>query len=265
VPVTLLADYGPGIIRPATSLNAAAATGVFLIVGLLAGSAAAWRANDRVVFVALLWFAIAILPVSSLVLPIGVLVAERTLYLPSVAVTFAVAAGFGVLWKREAGYRRAAVAAVLVVIALGGVRSAVRVPEWRSTESIFAALLRDRPDSYRAHWIDARRLGLAADTAAAAQAYRRAVAIWPHSPQLGAEATTFAVAARDLPLARELAVRVTNARPADLRMQRLLAGIALDLADTLTARSAIADGLAIDPDDELLRDMQSAAYARASP
>jgi predicted Zn-dependent protease len=160
------------------------------------------------------------------------------------------------MMTRPSLQRLAWVAAVIVVLA-GAVRSALRVPEWRSTETIFAALLRDRPDSFRAHWIDARRLRTAGDVAGAVAAYDRAVSIWPHGPQLGVEAAAFAVEAGDLRAAHRIAARSSEVRASDIAVQRLRAAIALDVADTVTARSAIASGLAIAPDDPLLRTMQT--------
>jgi protein O-mannosyl-transferase len=266
VPVTLLADYGPGVIRPATTLPGMPALGLALLAATIAAALVLLRRGHHLAALAPLWFLVAIAPVSSLLLPIGVLVAERTLYLPSAALAFAAAAGYGAITSRpQRTARRIASVAAALVILLGAARSAARVPEWRSTETIFAAQLRDRPDSFRAHWVEARRLRQASDTVGALAAYTMALQIWPHGPQLGVEAAAFAVASRDLHLARNLTREIVRARPADLGAYRMLAAISIDLGDTVTARSALEHALGIAPADPLLREMFAALNGEGGP
>jgi len=83
----------------------------------------------------LIWCAIALLPVSNIV-PGGVMLAERTLLLPSVGFLLAVG-GAAQLALRSAGTRtrsarRALMAAVLVLVALGIARSAGRQRVWNT-------------------------------------------------------------------------------------------------------------------------------------
>jgi hypothetical protein len=94
-PKELLADYGPRIVMPATVWTALATLGLtVLLVTLIGGIVALWR-GERLWALGLLWFPITILPVSNFLLPIGVVVAERTLYLPSLAACMAAAAALG--------------------------------------------------------------------------------------------------------------------------------------------------------------------------
>jgi hypothetical protein len=88
------------------------------------------------------WVAIAILPVANLLFPTGVLVAERTLYLPSVGLALAVGA-----WARNLALRPFAALATAIAL-LGGVRTAVRVPVWRDSRTVTLSILDDAPDSY---------------------------------------------------------------------------------------------------------------------
>ena len=58
------------------------------------------RRGDRRPLVAIAWVAIAFLPASNLLVPTGQLLAERTLYLPSVGVALLVAWGINVVYAR---------------------------------------------------------------------------------------------------------------------------------------------------------------------
>lgn len=102
-----------------------------------------WRGGRTVEAFGLGWIAIALSPVANLLFPAGVLVGERTLYLPSVGFVLAVGA-----WLKGLAPRRfAAVLAALVV--LGGVRTALRVPVWRDELTVALSMLEDSPRSFR--------------------------------------------------------------------------------------------------------------------
>jgi protein O-mannosyl-transferase len=267
-PRTLLADYGPQIITPATPLSVGTLLGAVLLTGVAVALVIAQRNRCTVGVLALGWFLITIAPVSNLIIPIGIVVAERTLYLPS----FAVALAFGALCAALAACARqrpraptAVLALALLVIAAAAVRSAVRVPEWRSTEAIFAAQLRDRPDSFRGHWYAARRQRAVSNDVAALESYTTALRLWPHRQALVIEAAAFAAGAGYIEWARDLAARAVAAWPTDVHAHRLLAAASLDLGDTVTARRAIDAGLRIEPTDELLLRMHAALIDQDGP
>jgi hypothetical protein len=254
-PRTLLADYGPRIIMPAVAITPAVAAGFVILVTLLAGGVAALATKRRRTAVALLWIPIAALPVSNLLFPIGVIVAERTLYLPSFALSIATAA---LLVWFDARYRSRHVwTAVAIVALLFAARTVVRIPEWRNTDSIFDALMRDRPDAFRAHWHIARSEAAARRPAAALAAYGRTLEIWPYRARLLKEASTYAVVAGDLPFARRIAEHGMAVWPRDPAFPRTLGAIALDLGDTAQAGSNIRRGLMLAPGDSVLLRMQA--------
>ncbi len=143
-PLTLRVDYSPAERTIVRSLL----DGRFLIglacVAVWAGLLViAWRRQRRLEAYGLGWIAIAFLPVSNLLFSTGVLLAERTLYLPSVGLALAVGAALARLPAP-----RFRIALGLLVIA-GGVRSAVRTPLWHDDFSVTQSILQDSPDSYR--------------------------------------------------------------------------------------------------------------------
>lgn len=265
-PVTLLADYGPRVLLPTLRLNAASAFGAAVLLALLAGGLlAAIRGRGRAAL-CLLWFPITILPVSNLLVPTGVIVAERTLYLPSVAASLAIAAFAGHLMvgsgEKSRPPRWAVLSFALVLGMLAG-RSLVRIPAWRDTDAMFAAQLADRPDSFRARWHLARTARDAGRVEEAAHLYDAAIETWPWRQRLNVEAARFAAEHGRLHRARELADHAVRMQPGDLDALRVLAATTLDLGDSTSARALVARGLDISPDDEVLRRMADALGIRS--
>jgi hypothetical protein len=143
VPAKLRADYSPNERTIVTTVfDVRFVLGVLWALLWLGLLALALRRRRRVEALGLVWIALAYAPVSNLILPVGVLVAERTLYLPSVGLTLAVAAVTRGLSNRTT-------AALLGVIAVaGGIRTALRVPVWRSDLTATLSVLEDSPRSY---------------------------------------------------------------------------------------------------------------------
>src|SRR6266568_3592874 len=83
-PLTLRVDYSPGerTLVP-TPLDSRFTLGLLCVAAWSALLWLTWRRGRRVEAFGLGWIAIALFPVSNLVVPVGVLLAERTLYLPS--------------------------------------------------------------------------------------------------------------------------------------------------------------------------------------
>ncbi len=96
-PLGLSVDYGPAVVPISYGWNAQNSTGVVLVLGTLLLSLAAWRRgvlssrrlSSRAVGWGAVWFVITFSPTSNLAFLSGILLAERTLYLPSVGLVAA--------------------------------------------------------------------------------------------------------------------------------------------------------------------------------
>ena len=178
-PLTLRVDYSP-----AERTLVAAVTDVRFVLG--AACAAAWvglivlaaRRGRRVKAFGLGWIGLALLPVANLLFPVGVLIAERTLYLPSAGLALAA----GVALPEVAPRRWSAALAVLVLA--GAARSATRVPVWRDDQTVIMSELEDSPRSFDgpARMIDVYLRGH--DPAKAVRAFRVARGIYDRLPWL---------------------------------------------------------------------------------
>ena len=259
-PWTLLADYGPQVIMPIAEWNSLAVLGATMLIGLVGGGLIALAYGHRVAALALLWYPIAILPVSNFLLPIGVLLGERTLYLPSVAVAFAAAALYAWTSRYPATHKTVRAVAVTMVV-LFMARAIVRVPDWQSTDSIMHALVRDRPDAFRGQWHMARIHRQQGRIDAALTHYDEAFKLWPYRQGLVQEAAAYASGQGRAVYARDLALFGTRRWPENVAFHRLAAGNALDIGDTATARMVLTAALQRHPNDTLLNQMRRATGA----
>ena len=140
-PLHLRVDYSPAERTIVTSLaDTRLAAGLLAVLVWGALLAVAWRRNRKPEAFGLGWIGIAFLPVANLLFPVGFLLAERTLYLPSVGLVLAAGA-----WL--ARFPRPLVPVAALVLA-GGIRTAFRVPVWRDNGTVTVSILNDSPLSY---------------------------------------------------------------------------------------------------------------------
>jgi protein O-mannosyl-transferase len=150
-PWHLQADYSPNEVVASSGFALREAAGLLILVS---ATAAAWftRRRSPAIAFGLLWAAIALFPVSNLLVPTGVVVAERTLFLPSLG---ACVAGVAALWylrqrfAQSVHVRRGLWAALSVLVALGVLRSARRQLVWRNSHRLALATALDAPKSLR--------------------------------------------------------------------------------------------------------------------
>jgi hypothetical protein len=150
-PAHLQIDYSPNEIVASTGFGAHELLGLLLLVALVA---IAWLARRRapVVTFGLAWCAIALFPVSNIV-PTGIVLAERTLFLPSVGFLIAVGGAVAFASSRRdfntATVRRVLVGLCAVIVVLGAVRSDRRQLTWSNGQAMWAAAAVDAPRSLR--------------------------------------------------------------------------------------------------------------------
>ena len=191
-PVDLSGFYDPGTLPVWPGAPVRTLSGMVLLAGLAMASLhpGVWpglRLGSA-------WLLITILPVSNLVFPIGTLLAERTLYLPSVAVAIWLATLLPRVSHRAAPRRRIGtivrVTLGMAVIALG-MRTMDRNPIWRDNETLFSRSLEEQPRSFRLNWFDAIRLTQAGDTARARLQWQRTMGIYSGDPSFLAQYADF--------------------------------------------------------------------------
>ncbi|MGH7466950.1 MAG: tetratricopeptide repeat protein [Longimicrobiales bacterium] len=256
-PNELLADYGPRVLMPAAGWTPLVLLGLFMAATLTLGGLLLFDRGQALGALIMLWLPITLLPVANLLFPIGVMLAERTLYLPSVAVSLGLALLLAQLQREADALPRWSLAVCALVLLFCVVRVQMRIPDWDSTDSIMLAQRRDRPESFRAEWHAARMARRDGQSEVAIQRYQHAVRLWPYRERLIVESAAYLSQQRALLAALRVAGYGAEKWPRNLQLQRLLASNALDLGDTTTARKALAAGLRIDPRDALLLRMSA--------
>jgi len=161
-PADLAADYGPDVVTVTGPGSVAFWVGASLAVLAVVLAGALWRRN-RLGAAALAWVVLSLAIVSNLLLPIGIWIAERTLYLPSVGVALGAVAVIGEVERRAPRRAPLTWVAAAALIAAGTWKTLDRIPVWRDNDSVLAALADEHPESYRSQWWLARRLTDVAD------------------------------------------------------------------------------------------------------
>jgi len=177
-PLRLSVDYSPDFMPVVTAWTGRAIVGAAMVLATL--GAALWaRRRAPIVTFSIGWMAATIAIVANVLVPTGLLVGERTLYLPSVGTVLLLGWLWGIMYRwRLAG----AVVTASVVVLAGAARTAARNPVWRSNDTVLPSLVRDAPGSYHAVWVEAM-LAAERNQADSAERYlRQALVIRPLAP-----------------------------------------------------------------------------------
>jgi hypothetical protein len=181
-PAELQADYGPNEIAGGMRWGFLHWAGLVILTAWTAG-VILWRRTQPVLAFGLLWIAVALFPVSNVLVPTGVILAERTLFLATAGATLFIA-GLMPAVRRDAsqsaaGLVRLAWAGVAVVVVLGVARSWQRGGVWRDQETLLRQTVVDSPRSYSAHLALARLLSDSGAVGEAEPHFREAAMIQP--------------------------------------------------------------------------------------
>ena len=119
-----------------------------------------------------------------MLVPIGTIMAERLLYLPSVGLCLLAGFAFAAVRARTGEpARRAALIAFACLVAVHSTIVVARSRDWTSDLRLFAAAVAASPNSAKAYYNHGSALAEAGETSQAEAALRRAVAIAPVYPE----------------------------------------------------------------------------------
>ncbi len=189
-PLDLASDYDPGIFFPSEGMDLGVLLGALVLGGLVVVALRSWK-KFPLVALGVLWFGVCVSPVSNLFFSTGVLLAERTLYLPSVGLSLVVAGLAAPVMGMAPRARGVVLALAFVAGVLLFVRTVVRNPSWMSTFVVLQTINDEHPESWRA--FRGRALGLerVGENQPAAEAWDVAVSLTPRNYSLLAQAGDF--------------------------------------------------------------------------
>lgn len=181
-PARLYADYSPRQVQAFPEPSLAHVSGALLVLCLAILFFVSVRRAPVVAF-GLAWFAAAYAPVANVFLPTGILIAERTLLVPSVGVVLCVAMATPYVLERLRNKTRLASigagAAVALVLTLGLAKSAERQYTWQSSDIVFRELVADAPMNFKAHYALGGQFFERHRPAEGEREWRMAIALFP--------------------------------------------------------------------------------------
>ena len=192
-PARLSTEYAPPYVDIAQGPSLVQLPGLLLLVGIIGLGIVLWKRRGvaRVASFGIAWLCITLLPASNFVVPAGIIVAERTLFLPSLGALLVLGALEPWLLERinrlrsndvSGATRVVAAAAFACMLVAGSWRSAARSAVWHDNERLFAQAVVDAPQSYRAHYMLGAWMFQTGRKKEGEHHYRRAIALFPYDP-----------------------------------------------------------------------------------
>jgi protein O-mannosyl-transferase len=158
-PARLSSDWGPPEIEIAQGLRITQLPGFLLLAAILA-LAVVLRRRQRTMSFGICFAAITLLPSSNFILPAGIVLAERTLLLPSVGAMLILGELASLVveavGRRAADTRRLVITLatpVAVILVLGAARSAQRTRVWHDNDVLLRQAVIDLPGAYHPHYM----------------------------------------------------------------------------------------------------------------
>ncbi|MBL8149119.1 MAG: tetratricopeptide repeat protein [Blastocatellia bacterium] len=147
-PIDLCFDYDYSLIPKATTITVRVLLSTLLILSTFVTGLLFLR-RERLLAFAILLFFITIAPVSNILIPTGILMADRTLYLPAISIGLIAAHLLDKFYKMERG-RVPATILLIIVVTLLGVRTYYRNIDWRNNDNYSKAFIADAPNAVKA-------------------------------------------------------------------------------------------------------------------
>lgn len=181
-PARLYADYSPQFVSIHRAPGLAHLPGAAMLLAFVMALGWAWQ-RDRALALGLLLVPLGLALVANILVPTGILLAERTLFLSTIGVALALGAGVARAMPRlgalPSSVRTLALALACAGVAVGAAHSAERQHVWTNNEALITSLVIDAPTNFRGHfWLgdDLLRQGKLTE---GEQMMRRAMALWP--------------------------------------------------------------------------------------
>ncbi len=186
-PAHLQAEYGPPGLAVTGPFGAAHGLGLVLLVAALGILVLAWRRHPAIAF-GLGWVGIALFPVSNVLMTTGVILAERTLYLPSAGAMQVLGGMLALVTPRlepaQPAARHLGLGAIGLVVMLGMLRSTERQPVWKEQLAFFRRLETDGHSAYRAQLMASNYYSETNRYPASERAAARAYGLFKGDPQV---------------------------------------------------------------------------------
>jgi len=187
-PARLSSEYSPPDTEIAQGLSVSQLPGFVLLIAIIA-LGLILRRKKPVVSFGIAFAAITLLPSSNFLITTGIIIAERTLFLPSLGAMIVLG---GLLvpamaaWRARVAGSGALVPQLLcgVVLLTGAARSERRTTVWHDNDTLFRHAVIDAPLSYRSHYMYGSWLFQHQHIIAGEAQYKTALKLFPYDPYM---------------------------------------------------------------------------------
>lgn len=239
-------EYSPTTAQVLAPDVAMLAVGVALVLAGIAATVLFVRRPSWPAFAVVLTSA-TLLPVSNLIFRAGVVLAERTLYTPSIGIVLLLASAFALV-PAAGVVRRVALAGTGVILGVAAAISARDVPVWDRTATAVHAFVTRNPDSYAGWMFQGNVHVLRAQRDSAIIAYERGLALFDRDHRLVHAAAIQELAAGDTARAEHWLEHALARWPASRRSRTVLVRLRVAQGKGDEAAALIDAGLALEPD-----------------
>ena len=260
-PKTLSVDYSFAQIPLVLSLDLATLLCLVVLIALVV-AAFALRKRAPAVSFGLLFFFLTWSVTSNFIVPIGTILGERLLYLPSAGICLVVASGLVALGRR---WRIPAVALTAILLLLGATRTFARGADWKDNLTLFSRAAEATPRSHKVHYNLAVELRLAGRTAEAIEQFERALALGSNDAKIHNNLAGILAQQGRTTEAMEHLQQAIRIDPKDADAHYNLAGLLQDKGRSPEAIEQYELVLKLRPDDADARAALERARATAGP
>jgi hypothetical protein len=256
-PLALSADYSPRVVEPWPDNIPLALLGAAILLTAGALTMLTWRRAKPLVL-AMVWIAVTMLPVANLIVPTGIIVAERTLYLSSIGAVLVVGFASERIAQRRADFTM--IVAGLFVVAASA-RTWTRNLVWKSNRAVFLDAVAQHPEASWTHASLGKIYSVNRGYSEALGEYRLSLALFDGSPGVWADAIFAAAQAQNLALADSLVAQAVKRMPGDYKVSVAHAYVALEQHRYSESLRAARAALAVAPDSAEARMFEAFAWA----
>lgn len=181
LPVTLCYDWQVNTIQLIGTCSDPrnAFTVAFFLVLICIAKRSFQNKNDCTVLMGLAFLIIPFLPASNLFFPVGFVIAERVLYIPSIGYSILVVHGLNLLKQRFHRYSKKILAVFLFVCFVLSIKTWYQNQTWHSRQSLFLSGLKALPHNAKIHFNLANLLKDKGQIDSAIYHYEKVLRLWP--------------------------------------------------------------------------------------
>jgi protein O-mannosyl-transferase len=197
-------------------------------------------------------------PVSNLVLHTGVVLADRTLYSPSIGLSMLAGGALAALLSRHSPLPRPvlpiiSLATAVAFVIAGCIYTLRTVAVWHDNVSVFTAMRDRSPTSYRGYYLLGKGRRTNGPSPVAHQDYITAIALFDGDPGLLYDAGMNALGVGDTTDALKWLAAAIDRSPTQRRARTSLVLLHLHRSELAPARQLLQGGLTLEPDQHLWR------------